>query len=118
LQRHGALATAVTLQENLGIHLGAGLTANETSDAIGGNGAVALSGVVACTDGGGSGFNGGTVAIQGSIDKVNWFTLKDVQGNDITFSDDGAAEFASGFLFFRASADASISNVDLTWKVR
>ena len=44
-----------------------------------------------------------TVTLQVSHDGANWFTAKDVQGDDITFTDDGYFEFSSAAVLMRFS---------------
>ena len=70
-------------------------------------------GAVQVLDGGGSGFNGGTVTIQKSIDGVNWVVLQDLQGTDITFTATGIGEFTTSCRWLRALNDASVSDVDV-----
>lgn len=108
------MATAVT--SVAGLHTTTGLTASENSDSIETRGG-GLNGAVQVLDGGGSGFNSGTVTIQASLDGTNWYTVKDLQGTAITFAADGAAEFTSAARYFRASADGSISDVDVIFSI-
>jgi len=63
-------------------------------------------------DDGGSGFNAGTVTMQGSVDGTNWFTLKTHPGGgDVTFDADGYEEVSTGVNYIRPSTDATVSNV-------
>ena len=55
------------------------------------------------------GVAGGTFTIQGSIDGTNYFTMKDVQGNDITFTAAGYAEISSNIRRLRAITGAGVS---------
>lgn len=111
------MATTVVYDSKTNINTITGLTASESSDPVGGFGVRAYAGIVEVTGGGGTNFNSGTVTIQGSLDKSDWHTLKDPQGNDITFTADGFAEITSGMNFFRATADGSINDVDVRFKV-
>lgn len=107
------MATAITYDHN--ILTCEGLTASENSDSVGGYGAKAFGCCVQCVSGGGTGFNSGVVTIQCSMDDSKWHTLKDAQGGNVTFSADGYAEVSSGMNFFRASADGSVSDVDVSF---
>ena len=108
------MATAVTSNE--GLHTVTGLTTSEASDAIVTRGG-GLNGAVQVVDGGGTGFNSGTVTIQASLDGTNYFGLKDLQGSAITFTADGYAEFTSAARYFRALNDGSVSDVDVTFSI-
>ena len=68
---------------------------------------------VFCLDGGGSGFNAGTMTIQVSNDNTNWATAKDTQGNDATLTADGHVEISTAAQWVRALSDGSIANVDV-----
>ena len=48
-------------------------------------------------------FGGATVVLQGSNDGVTYATLKDFQGNNISFTSAGYAEFSSGAAFIKPS---------------
>lgn len=48
-------------------------------------------------------FGGATVVLQGSNDGVTYATLKDLQGNNISFTSAGYAEFSSGAAFIKPS---------------
>lgn len=48
-------------------------------------------------------FGGATVVLQGSNDGVTYYTLKDLQGNDISVTAAGYAEFSSGAAFIKPS---------------
>lgn len=104
------MATAVASDK--GIHTITGLSTSEASDAIVSRGG-GVNGAVQVVDGGGTGFNSGTVTIQASLDGVTYFTLKDLQGTAITFIANGYAEFSSGGRYFRALNDGSVSDVDV-----
>ena len=49
-------------------------------------------------------FGSATVIMQGSNDLVNWVGLSDLQGDAISLTAAGAAEFSTGMLYLRASA--------------
>lgn len=46
-------------------------------------------------------FGGATVTLQGSNDGTTYATLKDLQGNNISFTAAGQAEFSSGCPFIK-----------------
>jgi len=48
-------------------------------------------------------FGGATVVLQGSNDGVTYATLKDQQGNNLSFTSAGYAEFSSGAAFIKPS---------------
>lgn len=48
-------------------------------------------------------FGGATVLLQGSNDGVTYVTLKDMQGNNLSFSSAGYAEFSSAAAFVKPS---------------
>ena len=48
-------------------------------------------------------FGGATVVLQVSNDGVTFATLKDISGNDLSFTAAGYAEFSSGAAFIRPS---------------
>ena len=48
-------------------------------------------------------FGGATVVMQHSNDGTNWFTAKDLQGNDISLTADGIAEFSLSSAYIRPS---------------
>lgn len=104
------MATAVT--SSAGLHTITGLSTSEGSDVLESRGG-GVNGSVQVVAGGGTGFNGGTVTIQVSLDNSNWFTLQDLQGDDITFTAAGYAEFSSAGRYFRALNDGSVSDVDV-----
>lgn len=56
---------------------------------------------------------GGTVVLQGSLDGVNWYTLKDTQGTDISVTAAGYREFSSAARYIRPSAGSGVSDVDV-----
>lgn len=74
-----------------------------------------LAGCVHVVVGGGSGFNSGTVTIQASLDKTNWFTAKDVTGTDMTLTAAGYFEFSLGARAVRVTNDASVNDVDVAF---
>ncbi len=48
-------------------------------------------------------FGGATVVLQGSNDGTTYATLKDLQGNNLSFTSAGYAEFTSGAAFIKPS---------------
>ncbi len=48
-------------------------------------------------------FGSATVVLQGSNDGVTYATLKDLQGNNLSFTSAGYAEFSSGAAFIKPS---------------
>ena len=48
-------------------------------------------------------FGGATVVLQGSNDGTTYATLKDLQGNNLSFTAAGYAEFSSGAAFIKPS---------------
>ena len=48
-------------------------------------------------------FGGATVVLQGSVDGTTYATLKDLQGNNLSFTSAGYAEFSSGAAFIKPS---------------
>jgi hypothetical protein len=48
-------------------------------------------------------FGGATVVLQGSNDGTTYATLKDLQGNNLSFTAAGYAEFTSGAAFIKPS---------------
>ena len=110
------MTTTITSADH--VHSIIGLTASEASDSLKLSTASSALGCVSVIDGGGSGFNGGTVTIQVSLDGTSWFTLTDVGGVNITFTADGYAEFSTAAYYIRASADASVSDVDVSFVLK
>ena len=72
-----------------------------------------LAGAIHVIDGGGTGFNAGTVTIQATVDGTNWFTAKDVTGADMTLTADGYFEFSLAARAIRVLNDGSVSDVDV-----
>lgn len=58
-------------------------------------------------------FNSDTLTMQGSNDKTNWFTLKDINGNDVTFTAAGGKSIGTPCLYIRPS-DGGSSGITLT----
>ena len=54
-------------------------------------------------------FGGATVVLQGSIDGTNWQTVKDIGGDDISFTAAGFAEVRSIWPYMRFSASSGAS---------
>ena len=66
-------------------------------------------------------FAGGTTAVlQGSNDGINWFTVKDMAGADISTTAAAAFDFSSAFAYFRlnvtSGANDSITGIVVAWK--
>lgn len=103
---------AFTYSSSDGLHTFTGITTSENTTPIEfkqGGGVVASVHVI---DGGGSGFNSGTLTGQFSNDGTNWIAANDMLGNAITFTAAGYFELSTAMRFFRLSADGSISDVD------
>jgi len=59
-------------------------------------------------------FDGATVVMQHSNDGTNWFTAKDLQGNDISLTADGIAEFSLSSAYIRpAISGGGTDDVDV-----
>ena len=59
-------------------------------------------------------FNSGSVTMQHSNDGTNWFTAKDLQGNDISLTADGIAEFSLSSAYIRpAISGGGTDDVDV-----
>lgn len=97
------------------LYTAAALSANDTSEPVSSSNGGFLAGAVQVVAGGGSGFNGGTVTVQVSLDKVNWFTAKNVAGSDMTLTADGYFEFCLAAQHIRVLCDGSISDVDASF---
>lgn len=64
-------------------------------------------------------FGGATITLRGSNDGTNYFTLKDLQGNDISFTATGAAEFSTSAAYISpASSGGSGDDVDVILVLR
>lgn len=65
-------------------------------------------------------FNGGTtVTLTGSNDGTNYVTLKDLAGNDISFTAAGAADFTTAMAYIKPGiASGSADDVDATVVLR
>lgn len=88
-----------------------GMTASDAGDPIQvADGSLAA---VHALSGGGTGFNSGTLTIQGSLDGTNWFTLRDVAGTDVTFTAEAYFEICTAVSYIRPLCDASIGDVDV-----
>lgn len=60
-------------------------------------------------------FGGATVVLQGSNDGINYFTLKDTAGNNISFTEAGGADFSVACLQIKPSASSGTGqDVDVT----
>jgi len=60
---------------------------------------------------------GAAVVLEGSNDGVNWSTLKDLQGNDISMTAAGLVDFSTAARYVRPNAGA-VSDVDVIMVVR
>ena len=106
---------ATTIVNAGGLYTITGLTASETSDTVGPI-SNAMLGSVTAVDGGGTGFNTGTLTIQGSPNNSDWVDLKNPLAAAITFTADGYNEIATSLMYFRAVADSNISDVDIIFR--
>lgn len=88
------------------VHTWAGLSAGEAGEPVA-VGPYAKSVQITGT------FNSDTLTMQGSNDKVNWFTLKDINGNDVTFTAAGGKSIATPCLWIRPS-DGGSTGITLT----
>lgn len=70
--------------------------------------------------GGGSGFNGGTVTLQGSNEETptNWQSLTDPQGNAIAKTAAALEQITEATVWVRPSPGASVANVTVTMLMR
>lgn len=73
------------------------------------------SGAVACVQM--LGTFGAAVVLQGSNDRVNWATLKNLSGDDISMTADGLMDFSSAALYIRP-APGAVTDVDVILVVR
>lgn len=89
--------------------------ASETTETqrLGRGGAI---GAVQAFSGGGTGFNSGSVSVEGSLDKINWFQLKDTQGAAIVFTVAGYAEISTAVPYVRVVSSAGVNDVDLFFR--
>lgn len=106
------MATGVT-NERRQLYTYTGLTADDDGDPIFLDGGWGIVCTVTVVDGGGSGFNSGTVTIQVSNDGTNYATLKDIHGTDAEFTANGTSELSTVAQFIRPSCDGSIDDVDV-----
>lgn len=64
-------------------------------------------------------FGGATVTLKGSNDGTNWVTLKDLQGNDVSFTATGMVEFTTSAAYIRADAAGGTGdNIDVLVTLR
>ncbi len=64
-------------------------------------------------------FGGATVTLQASNDGINWETISDVQGNAISFTAAGIAEFSSAAVYIRPnSTGGTADDVNVTLAMR
>lgn len=73
------------------------------------------SGAVACVQM--TGTFGAAVVMQGSNDGTNWFTLKDMSGNDVSLTAAGLVDFSTAAQYIRPSAGA-VTDVDVILSVK
>jgi len=106
------MATTYT-HDGAGLFTCATLSTSQSTEALGSQNGGFLAGAIHVVAGGGTGFNAGTVTIQGSLDGTNWFTAKDVTGTDMTLTADGYFEFSLAARYIRVTNDASVSDVDV-----
>lgn len=106
------MATTFTSDGDGGFSLEA-LSTSEATEAIQSINGGLLAGALHVVDGGGTGFNSGTVTVQASVDGTNWFTAKDVTGTDMTLTADGYFEFSLAAKMIRVLNDGSVSDVDV-----
>jgi len=104
---------AATISQSNGVHSHVGIGASETLTAIELVESRGLAVSVHAMDGGGTGFNSGTITIQISFDGTNYITAKDLLGTDVTFTADGYAEISTSAKKLRVVSDSSISDVDV-----
>lgn len=109
---------ATSFVNTSGVQVCTGLSASESTDALRLRTTGGALGSVQVVSGGGTGFNSGTVTIQASNDGTNWITLQSPLGDTLAFTGDGGAEISTGFAYVRATADASISDVDVMFHFR
>lgn len=107
------MATTYSYDGGLYTYTYTGLTASDNGDRISMSQGFGLVGCVQAFSGGGTGFNSGTVTIQVSNDGTNWATLKDLQGTEIAFTDDGLSDFSTAAQYIRPSCDANVGDVDV-----
>jgi gamma-glutamyltranspeptidase len=78
----------------------------------------ALSGLFGCVQVTGT-FGSGTCVLQQSNDGTNWTTVKDTDGNAISFTAAGMANFGTAALFLRPSTSGGTSDdLDVTLILR
>lgn len=106
------MATTFT-STNDGLFTCDGLSTSESTESLGSDNGGFLAGSIHVVDGGGTGFNSGTVTIQASLDGSNWFTGKDVTGTAMTLTADGYFEFCLAARYIRVTNDGSVSDVDV-----
>jgi len=96
-----------------GLYSLTGLTTSEATEGIESLNGGLLAGAIHVIDGGGTGFNSGTVTVQASVDGTNWFTAKDVTGTNMTLTANGYFEFSLAARKIRVLNDGSVSDVDV-----
>lgn len=64
-------------------------------------------------------FGGGTVTLEGSNDGTNWFTLRDPQGTDLSFTSASLKQVMETTLFTRSNLTGGVSvSVNVTMCLR
>lgn len=58
-------------------------------------------------------FDGATAVLQGSHDSTTWFTLKDVNGSDVSFTAAGGAEISTAISNIRPSTSGGGGSQDI-----
>lgn len=91
-----------------GVYLWETVTGDDVGEGVQTNGLAGLSACVQIV-----GTFGAAVTMQGSIDGVNWATLKTVDGSDAALTAAGLLEIATGAVYIRPSAASSVSDVDV-----
>ena len=103
------------VKQSGGLLLCTGLGSGESTDPIPVNAKGALSVAIQAVSGGGSGFNGGTCAVEVSLDGTTFVGLGDLQGNEAVLS--AAASYVEVSVgaraVFRVTASAAVSDVDV-----
>jgi len=108
------MATTFTKNSTIdGLFALTGLTTSENTEAITSKNGGFLAGCIAVKDGGGTGFNSGTVTVQASPNGSDWYTAKDVTGTAMTLTADGYFEFSLAAYAVRVLNDGSVSDVDV-----
>lgn len=82
------------------------------------NSVAGLAGAMSAASGGGAGFNGGVIALEGSMDEgVTWFDLRAVDGTPAQLTAAGYVEFSTAVPMIRVAPRAGIANVTVHLRV-